>query len=131
MDSGGGRWQGSGVGRGLSPPENGARFCARANEKVRPHFLGLPGGLPHGQAGRARASWNSLPTLYRSCLLESWLHRAVCFGQMHDMVTVVRQRRGWGGWQRLGYRGPCAFSTERKVFFTGGVRPQAASRSQL
>lgn len=36
-----------------------------------------------------------------------------------------------GEWQGLRQRGPCAFSTERKVFFTGGVMPQAASRSQL
>lgn len=99
----------------------------KANEKVRPHFWCLPEELFHGQAGEGGGFLKRSASSVSQLWLESWRHGAVCFGQMRYTETVVGQCQGS---VRDGAQGPCAFSTERKVFFTGGVGPRAASRSQ-
>lgn len=109
----------------MAPPGDEARLCTRANLKVRPHFLCLP-KEPSSTSRRkkAEASQNCLPTLHRSCWLESWLHRAVCFGQMHYTGTVVGQCQGQG------HRGSVHFQQRGKFSLqvVSGLRlPQGAS----
>ena len=48
-----------------------------------------------------------------------------------DVLHGNSSRTMSGAWQALGRRGPCACARERGLLFTGGVRPPAASRSQL
>ena len=82
-----------------------------------------------GEQGEGRGLLKPPANFVLQLLAGERLQRAVCFGQMRSTETVVGPCWGSGGGP--GQRGPCAFSTERRVFFTGGVRPQAASRNQL